>query len=132
MSEAETEPPVAVEEVAVPKTKKARKKAAKKVQEVSEPPAPPQQAATKKGRKKAAAQKVAPQPEPEPEPAPLAPFKKGERGAKMSDEDKTALKEHMAGASADMTPTEVRSMRMKLMSRMRRGMTLAEAKKDIA
>ena len=132
MSEVETETPV--QEVAVPKTKKARKKAAKKVQEVSDPPAPPQQAATKKGRKKAAAQKVAPQPqpEPEPEPAPLAPFKKGERGAKMSDEDKTALKEHMAGASADMTPTEVRSMRMKLMSRMRRGMTLAEAKKDIA
>jgi len=108
MSEVETETPVkevAVKEVAVPKTKKARKKAAKKV-------------------------KVAPQPEPEPEPEPVAPVKTS-RGTKMTDDQKTSLSDHMK-AQKDMSASEVRSMRMKLMSRMRKGMTLAEAKKDIA
>ena len=100
MSDVETEPPVAVPEVAVPKTKKARKKAAKKVKVVPQP-----------------------QPEPEPEPEPV----------KVNDK-KTSLKEYMLDQHADgkMTVSEGKSMRMKLMSRMRKGMTLEEARKDIA
>lgn len=107
MSDVETEPEP-VKEVAVPKTKKARKKAAKKV-------------------------KVAPQPEPEPEPEP-EPVKVNDRKTKMTDDQKSSLREHMLAQHADgkMTVSEGKSMRMKLMSRMRKGMTLEEAQKDIA
>tara|TARA_R110000764_G_scaffold818_3_gene3167 strand:+ start:834 stop:1160 length:327 start_codon:yes stop_codon:yes gene_type:complete len=108
MSDTETEPPVAVPEVAVPKTKKARKKAAKKV-------------------------KVVPQPQPEPEPEP-EPVKVNDKKTKMTDDQKSSLREHMLAQHADgkMTVSEGKSMRMKLMSRMRKGMTLEEARKDIA
>ena len=51
----------------------------------------------------------------------------------MTDAQKTSLKEHMMEkVSAGMTISEVRSTRMKLMSRMRKGMTLEDAQKDIA
>ena len=122
MSEVETETPVAVEEVAVPKTKKARKKAVKAAAAEPEVEAP---APTKKGRKKAAAVKAA-------EPVKTAEPVKGDKSTKMTDTQKTDLKAHMMATADGMTIKEVRSMRMKLMSRMRKGMTLAEAKKDIA
>ena len=121
MSDVETEKPVVV-----PKTKKARKKAEKVAQaaEAVEAPAP-----TKKGRKKAAAAKAAtPSPAPAPEPA------KSDKSTKMTDSQKTSLREHMLAQHADgkMSVSEGKSMRMKLMSRMRKGMTLEEAHKDIA
>ena len=58
---------------------------------------------------------------------------KSDRGKKMSDTEKKSLSDHMASFAAKQgTPTEVRSHRMKVMSRMRKGMTLEAALKDIA
>ena len=120
MSNVESEPVVAEEPVVVPKTKKVRKKAVKAAAVAAEPeveaPAP-----TKKGRKKAAAAKSA-------EPV------KGDKSTKMTDSQKNDLKGHMMAKAADgkMTISEARSQRMKLMSRMRKGMTLDEAQADIA
>ena len=87
-----------------------------------------------------------PQPEPEPEPEVVAPTKKArkkpevvevktsDKNTKMTDDQKSSLKEYMLDQHADgkMTVSEGKSMRMKLMSRMRKGMTLEEARKDIA
>ena len=116
MSDVESEP-VVIEEpvVTVPKTKKARKKAAKVAEPVEEPVAP-----TKKGRKKVAAAKAD---------VTATPVKTS-RGNKMSDNEKKSLSDHMG--TQEGTLTELRSQRMKLMSRMRKGMTLDEAMKDIA
>ena len=117
MSDVETEEPVVV----VPKTKKARKKAVK-VAEVEEVEAP---APTKKGRKKVAAKVAA-------EPEPVVPVKKA-RGKKMEDDQKKVLNDHMATKKGVLGEgAETRSHRMKLMSRMLKGMTLDEALKDIA
>ena len=118
----ESEPVVVEEPVVAPKTKKGRKKAAKAAAPEVEAPAP-----TKKGRKKAAAAKAA-APAPAPEPVKI------DKSTKMTDEQKTSLREHMLAQHADgkMTVSEGKSMRMKLMSRMRKGMTLEEAHKDIA
>ena len=124
MSDVESDPVVVEEPVVVPKTKKARKKAVKAAQPAEEVEAP---APTKKGRKKAAAAKAA-APAPAPEPVKI------DKSTKMTDEQKTSLREHMLAQHADgkMTVSEGKSMRMKLMSRMRKGMTLEEAHKDIA
>ena len=96
-----------------------------------------------------------PEPEPEPEPEVVAPTKKArkkptkketvvapevvevktsDKNTKMTDDQKSSLKEYMLDQHADgkMTVSEGKSMRMKLMSRMRKGMTLEEARKDIA
>ena len=117
MSDVESEPVVVV-----PKTKKARKKAEKVAPAAEEVEAP---APTKKGRKKAAA-KVAEEPEP------VAPVKKA-RGKKMEDDQKKVLNDHMATKKGVLGEgAETRSHRMKLMSRMLKGMTLDEALKDIA
>ena len=117
----ESEPVVTEEPVVVPK-KKGRKKAVKVAEPEVEAPAP-----TKKGRKKAAAAKAA-APAPAPEPVKI------DKSTKMTDDQKTSLREHMLAQHADgkMTVSEGKSMRMKLMSRMRKGMTLEEAQKDIA
>ena len=126
MSDVESDPVVVEEPVVVPKTKKARKKAVKAAQPAEEVEAP---APTKKGRKKVAAAKAAaPAPAPAPEPV------KADKSTKMTDDQKTSLREHMLAQHADgkMSVSEGKSMRMKLMSRMRKGMTLEEAQKDIA
>tara|TARA_R110000824_G_scaffold106737_2_gene252439 strand:- start:2734 stop:3114 length:381 start_codon:yes stop_codon:yes gene_type:complete len=104
--------------------------------------------AAKRAAKKAVAQpQPQPEPEPEPEPEVVAPTKKARkkaktvvapepvkestsRGTKMTDDQKTSLSDHMK--SQEGTITELKSQRMKLMSRMRKGMTLEEARKDIA
>ena len=52
------------------------------------------------------------------------------RGKKMSDTEKKSLSDHMG--TWEGTPTEVRSHRMKVMSRMRKGMSIEDALKDIA
>jgi len=124
MSEVESDP-VVVEEPVVVSKKKGRKKAVK-----TQEPAEPAPAPTKKGRKKAAAAKAAAAPAPAPAPEPV----KIDKSTKMTDAQKTSLREHMLAQHADgkMSVKDGKSMRMKLMSRMRKGMTLEEAKKDIA
>ena len=48
---------------------------------------------------------------------------------KMSDKQKADLKKHMD--KLDMSPSEKKSHRMKMMSRMRKGMSVSKAHKDI-
>ena len=67
--------------------------------------------------------------EPAPPPAP-APKKKRE-GVKMTDKQKQDLNKHMAKVGKDMSVSERKSHRMKMMGRMRKGMTVAKAHKDI-
>jgi len=72
------------------------------------------------------------EPAPEPEPAP-APKKKRE-GKKMTDKQKADLNKHMEKLKkkGDMSASEIKSHRMKMMSRMRnKGMTVNKAHKDI-
>ena len=76
------------------------------------------------------------QPEPEPEPvapvAPVAPLKKKREGVKMSDKQKADLTKHMTKVGANMTVSERKSHRMKMMSRMRKGETVAKAHKALS
>jgi hypothetical protein len=75
------------------------------------------------------------QPEPEPEPtpvAPVAPLKKKREGVKMSDKQKADLTKHMTKVGANMTVSERKSHRMKMMSRMRKGETIAKAHKALS
>ena len=75
----------------------------------------------------------APEPEPveEPTPAP-APVKKKREGKPMTDAQKKQLKKHMDDhKKAGMSAKEMKSHRMKMMSRMRKGMSVAKAHKDI-
>jgi len=71
-----------------------------------------------------------PEPSPEPAPAP-APAKKKREGVKMTDKQKSDLSKHMEKVGKDMTASEKKSYRMKMMSRMRKGMSVAKAHKDI-
>lgn len=72
-----------------------------------------------------------PAPAPAPEPS-SAPVKKKREGVKMSDKQKADLKKHMEKhKKAGMTVSEQRSHRMKMMGRMRKGMSLNAAHKDI-
>jgi len=76
-----------------------------------------------------------PKTEPEPEPeAPKAPATKKKReGVKMTDKQKEQLSKHMEKHKKDgMSSKEMKSHRMKMMSRMRRGMSVAAAHKDIS
>ena len=52
---------------------------------------------------------------------------------KMSDKQKSDLKKHMEQHKdlKDMSPSQLKSHRMKMMTRMRKGMTIAQAHKDI-
>jgi hypothetical protein len=68
-------------------------------------------------------------PEPEAEPAP-APEKKKRNVTKMTDKQKADLTKHMEKMT-NMTATEKKSHRMKLMARMRKGMTVKKAHNDI-
>jgi len=68
----------------------------------------------------------------EPAPAP-APEKKARKSTgKMSDKQKADLKKHMEKhKKAGMSASEMKSHRMKMMGRMRKGMTLQKAHNDI-
>ncbi len=71
----------------------------------------------------------APETKPEPEPAPA---KKKREGVKMTDAQKKALTKHMEKHKKDgMSASEMKSHRMKMMGRMRKGMSVAKAHKDI-
>jgi len=71
---------------------------------------------------------------PEPAPAPAPAEKKMRKSTgKMTDKQKADLKRHMEKHKdlQDMTPTQLKSHRMKMMSRMRKGMSVQKAHKDI-
>jgi predicted secreted Zn-dependent protease len=70
--------------------------------------------------------------EPAPAPAP-APQKKKREGVKMTDKQKKDLNKHMEKHKKDgkMSASEMKSHRMKMMSRMRKGMSVNKAHKDI-
>ncbi len=90
-----------------------------------------------KPRKKPRAKKPAPEPAPAPAPAPEPeppaedkPAKKKTGG--LSDKQKADLKKHMDKLKEEgMSTSEVKSHRMKMMVRMRKGMSVKEAHKDI-
>ena len=64
--------------------------------------------------------------EPAPEP------KKKREGKKMTDTQKAQLKKHMAKMEkGGMSKSEMKSHRMKMMGRMRKGMSVNKAHKDI-
>ena len=50
-------------------------------------------------------------------------------GGKLSDKQKSQLKKHME--KSGLSGSEAKSHRMKMMSRMRRGMSIAKSHKDI-
>lgn len=73
------------------------------------------------------------------EPAPAAasqaaaPAKKKREGVKMTDKQKVQLNKHMEKQKkAGMSASEMKSHRMKMMGRMRKGMSIAKAHKDIS
>jgi hypothetical protein len=70
--------------------------------------------------------------EPAPPKAP-APAKAKRTGTKMTDVQKAQLKKHMDKHKdlQDMTPSQLKSHRMKMMVRMRKGMSVSKAHKDI-
>ena len=61
-------------------------------------------------------------------PKPKAPSKGG-----MTDQQKAALKRHMDQHKdlKDLSPSQLKSHRMKMASRLRKGMTMAQAHRDI-
>ena len=61
-----------------------------------------------------------------------APEKKKREGVKMTDKQKSDLNKHMAKMEkGGMSKSEMKSHRMKMMGRMRKGMSVAKAHKDI-
>ena len=71
-----------------------------------------------------------PEPEPEPEPTPAKKTRKST--GKMSDKQKSDLKKHMAKMEkGGMSKTEMKSHRMSMMSRVRKGMTIQKAHNDV-
>tara|TARA_R110000782_G_scaffold149208_1_gene241869 strand:+ start:599 stop:859 length:261 start_codon:yes stop_codon:yes gene_type:complete len=76
-------------------------------------------------------------PAPAPAAAPVSegsppPAKKKREGVKMSEKQKGDLTKHMAKMTkGGMSPSEAKSHRMKMMGRMRKGMTVGKAHKDI-
>jgi len=72
---------------------------------------------------------------PAPAPAPAEgepPAKKKREGKKLTDKQKKDLNKHMEKVGKDMSPSEKKSHRMKMMSRMRnKDMSVAKAHKDI-
>tara|TARA_R110000744_G_scaffold177322_1_gene296086 strand:+ start:325 stop:594 length:270 start_codon:yes stop_codon:yes gene_type:complete len=69
-----------------------------------------------------------PTPTPTPDPAPV---KKKREVVKMSEKQKLDLSKHMDKVGKDMTVTERKSYRMKMMGKMRKGETVAKASKAI-
>jgi len=73
-----------------------------------------------------------PETPPAPAPAP-APAKKKREGKKLSDKQKSDLNRHMEKVGKDMSVSERKSHRMKMMSRMRnKDMSVNKAHKDIS
>jgi hypothetical protein len=73
------------------------------------------------------------EPEVEPTPvAPVAPLKKKREGVKMTDKQKADLTKHMTKVGKDMSVSERKSHRMKMMSRMRKGETVSKAHKALS
>jgi len=69
---------------------------------------------------------------PPPSPKEGIPPKKKREGVKMSDKQKADLTKHMEKhKKAGMSASEMKSHRMKMMSRMRKGMTITKAHNDI-
>ena len=66
---------------------------------------------------------------PPPSPKEQSPPKKKREGVKMSDKQKAELKKHME--KSGLTGSEAKSHRMKMMSRMRKGESIAKAHKGI-
>ena len=64
-----------------------------------------------------------------PSPKEQSPPKKKREGVKMSDKQKADLKKHME--KSGLTGTEAKSHRMKMMTRMRKGMSVTKAHNDI-
>jgi len=88
----------------------------------------------KRGRpKKVKAPEPEPAPAPAPDPAPAPAQEKVKKSAgKLTDKQREDLKKHMEKmAKGGMSSTEMKSHRMKLMSRMRKGMTVDAAHKDV-
>ena len=78
----------------------------------------------------AAPEAEAPAPASPPEATP--PAKKKREGVKMTDKQKADLKKHMdKHKKAGMSASEMKSHRMKMMSRMRKGMSVTKAHNDI-
>jgi len=72
------------------------------------------------------------EPEPSSEAKAPAPAKKKREGVKMTDKQKADLNKHMEKhKKAGMSASEMKSHRMKMMSRMRKGMSVNKAHKDI-
>ena len=68
---------------------------------------------------------------PAPAPAEGTPPKKKREGVKMTDKQKKDLSKHMEKVGKDMSASEKKSHRMKMMSRMRKGMSVTKAHNDI-
>lgn len=69
----------------------------------------------------------------EPPASEAAPAKKKREGVKMTDKQKSQLNKHMEKQKkAGMSASEMKSHRMKMMGRMRKGMSIAKAHKDIS
>jgi len=63
---------------------------------------------------------------------PAKPEKKKREGVKMTDKQKADLKKHMDKLKEDgMSGSELKSHRMKMMARMRKGMSVKKAHSDI-
>ena len=70
--------------------------------------------------------------EPAPAPAPAPAPKKKRTGTKMTDAQKAQLTKHMTKMEkGGMSKSEMKSHRMKMMGRMRKGMSVNKAHKDI-
>ena len=69
--------------------------------------------------------------EPSPEPEPEQPKPSTSRGGKLSDKQKEDLKKHMDKVGKDMSVSERKSHRMKMMQKMRQGSSVAKAHKEI-
>ncbi len=68
----------------------------------------------------------------EPAPAPAPAPKKKREGKKMTDTQKAQLTKHMTKLEkGGMSKSEMKSHRMKMMGRMRKGMSVNKAHKDI-
>ena len=68
-----------------------------------------------------------------PSPTPSPQPKKKREGVKMTDKQKADLNKHMEKhKKAGMSASEMKSHRMKMMVRMRKGMTVTKAHRDIS
>ena len=57
---------------------------------------------------------------------------KSGKQSRLTDKQKSDLNKHMEKHKGKMSASEAKSHRMKMMSRMRKGMSIASAHKDIA